>query len=280
MNEYQYYEFVALDQPLSSTAMAELRQVSARAEITSTRFRNEYRWGDLKADPIALLARYFDVHVYFANWGSRRLIFRLPVRAVNIGLLRAYFPGDTAALTVTGRYAIVDLRSDACEPSDAWYDGARVTAALTPLRSMLLRGDRRVAYLAWLLAVQAGEVDLDATEPLAVAGLAEVGAAALDALIRFLRLDPRLLAAAAESGGDEDALDPLRFAEWVESRPLWQRDGWLLRAAANPELALGAEMLSEFRGADPGAPGARRTVRQLISRAQELTAGRQRAFHR
>ena len=36
-------------------------------------------------DPAAeLLARYFDVHVYFANWGSRRLMFRLPLHAVTL----------------------------------------------------------------------------------------------------------------------------------------------------------------------------------------------------
>src|SRR5262245_41494990 len=58
--------------------MADLRSISTRAEITPTRFWNEYQWGDLKADPAELLARYFDVHLYFANWGTRRLMFRLP----------------------------------------------------------------------------------------------------------------------------------------------------------------------------------------------------------
>jgi hypothetical protein len=68
MSEYQSYEFVALDRPLTADGMAELRAISTRAEITPTRFWNEYHWGDLKADPADLLARYFDVDVYFANW--------------------------------------------------------------------------------------------------------------------------------------------------------------------------------------------------------------------
>jgi hypothetical protein len=75
VSEYQSYEFVALDRPLTPAEMAELRSISTRAQITPTRFFNEYHWGDLKADPDKLLARYFDVHVYFANWGSRRLMF-------------------------------------------------------------------------------------------------------------------------------------------------------------------------------------------------------------
>ena len=84
MSEYQCYEFLALDRRLTAQEMAELRSISTRAEITPTRFWNEYQWGDLKADPFKLLARYFDLHLYFANWGTRRLMFRLPVAAVDL----------------------------------------------------------------------------------------------------------------------------------------------------------------------------------------------------
>ncbi len=37
MSEYQYYEFVAIDRPLSKGEMADLRALSTRAEITPTR---------------------------------------------------------------------------------------------------------------------------------------------------------------------------------------------------------------------------------------------------
>jgi hypothetical protein len=47
MSEYQYYEFVAIDEPLTPKQMAELRSCSSRANITSTSFVNEYQWGDL-----------------------------------------------------------------------------------------------------------------------------------------------------------------------------------------------------------------------------------------
>lgn len=62
MSEYQCYEFVALDRRLTTKEMAELRAISTRADISPTRFWNEYEWGDLKADAGKLLARYFDVH--------------------------------------------------------------------------------------------------------------------------------------------------------------------------------------------------------------------------
>lgn len=40
MSEYQYYEFQAIDRPLTSREMGELRAVSSRAAITATRFTN------------------------------------------------------------------------------------------------------------------------------------------------------------------------------------------------------------------------------------------------
>ena len=169
MSEYQYYEFVALDRPLTPAEMAELRSISTRAQITPTRFFNEYHWGDLKADPAELLVRYFDVHVYFANWGSRRLMFRLPKPAVNLEDLRACVAGGPATLTVTERHVVLDLWSETEEPEEEWFEDGQLLASLTPLRAELLRGDRRVAYLAWLLAVQAvgiGSSDLGATHHL------------------------------------------------------------------------------------------------------------------
>jgi hypothetical protein len=44
VSEYQYYEFVALDRPLTPAEMVELRSISTRAQITPTRFFNEYHW--------------------------------------------------------------------------------------------------------------------------------------------------------------------------------------------------------------------------------------------
>lgn len=88
MSEYQCYEFVALDRPLTPKQMAELRAISTRAEITPTRFWNEYQWGDLKADPAKLVERYFDAHMYFANWGTHRLMLRVPSARVPKGTLR------------------------------------------------------------------------------------------------------------------------------------------------------------------------------------------------
>ena len=79
MSEYQYYEFAALDSALDRRQQSELRAISTRALITPTGFVNTYEWGDLKADPRRLVERYFDAFLYLSNWGTHRLMLRLPV---------------------------------------------------------------------------------------------------------------------------------------------------------------------------------------------------------
>ena len=46
MSEYQYYEFLAVDRPLTAAEQAEVRQLSTRARITATRriIGNSLEW--------------------------------------------------------------------------------------------------------------------------------------------------------------------------------------------------------------------------------------------
>jgi hypothetical protein len=53
-----------------------------------------------------------------------------------------------------------------------------------------------------------------------------------------------------------------------------EQQRWLLRAAAQPELPLGVELLSAFRRAHPPAAAPRRTVGELLGRAAQLRATR------
>ena len=50
VSEYQYFEFQAIDRPLSKKEMAELRSYSTRARITPASFVNDYSWGNFKGD--------------------------------------------------------------------------------------------------------------------------------------------------------------------------------------------------------------------------------------
>jgi hypothetical protein len=67
--------------------------------------------------------------------------------------------------------------------------------ALSPLRAELMRGDLRPAYLAWLLAVAADDLDDDAEEPPVPAGLGE-RTAEQEAMVEFPPIDVDLVSAA------------------------------------------------------------------------------------
>jgi hypothetical protein len=270
VSEYQCYEFVALDRQLTSKEMAELRAISTRAEISPTRFWNEYQWGDLKADAGKLLARYFDAHLYFANWGTRRFMLRLPARGVDVAALKPYFTGHRAKLTKVGAFVVLDFWSDDEERDDdeEWFEGGRL-AALTPLRARILQGDSSAAYVAWLSSVQGGDVDEDVREPVVPSGLAEL-AAPIATLVELLRVDGDLVAAAAEAS-IAPAGDGKDVRAWIKARPSAEKDRWLLHAVDHPEAALGIELRAAFqKGRSNGSSQRRRTAGELLARAEEL----------
>lgn len=274
MSEHQCYEFVSLDRPLAPKQMAELRAISTRAEITPTRFWNEYEWGDLKANPAKLVERYFDAHMYFANWGTHRLMLRVPMKRVDSKTLRPYFVGGVASAKVAGEYLILDLRSEDDEPD--YYEGNEGSlASLAPVRSELMRGDLRVAYLAWLLAVQQGDVDDNAVEPAVPTGLSDLTAPQV-AMVEFLRIDDDLLAAAATASPPETGdLDALR--RWVLALTPAAKADWLTRAIDDPDLALGAELRRTFRRRnEKSISRPRRSVADLRAMADDMRAKRER----
>ena len=196
MSEYQYYEFQAIDRPLSEADRGALRDLSTRARITATSFTNSYEWGDFKGDPTKLMERWFDLHLYLANWGSRRLMVRLPARMIDRQVLDAFLGEvDCAALRIAGENLILDIQRNEIESDDWDDDGAGWLAALTPLRAKVLAGDLRLFYLLWLMAVEADFIVADQPEPMPGIGPLT---AALEAFAEFFGINSDLVHAAAE----------------------------------------------------------------------------------
>ena len=78
MSEYQYYEFLAVDRPLTQDQMRDLRTYSSRAQITPSSFVNVDNSGNFKGKPDKWIEKYFDAFLYLANWGTRWLMLRVP----------------------------------------------------------------------------------------------------------------------------------------------------------------------------------------------------------
>jgi len=220
VSEYQYYEFVAINRPLTRSEMAELRSRSTRATITATSFVNEYHWGDLKGDPAEWMRRYFDAFVYTANWCSCRLALRLPHAVFDDAELKQFATEDALTIDDSGTHWIIDWSLNEGEDYDRFSmeNGQGWMARLMPLRDELLRGDLRPLYLGWLAGVSAGEVDEHAVEPEVPPGMSQLSAAQ-QALVEFLEIDPDLMAAAAE--GSQEIEDCWRDDDSAE---VWLAD--------------------------------------------------------
>ena len=282
MSEYQYYEFLALDRPLTDRQRAELRKLSSRAEITATRFVNEYNYGDFRGSPEKLMERYFDAFLYLANWGTRRLMFRLPRALLDAEVARRYCHTDAASVMETSDHVIISLYLDR-DPDDHWVEADDGLGPMVQARSDLATGDLRLLYLAWLLGAQWADQDDDDgvadTEPPVPAGLGDLSAPLL-AIADFLEIDKDLIAVAAETSPplEEPADDGL--AEWITALPAAEKDTLLTMVAGGEGAQVQALLLRRFRGSDTGTTGrseSSRTATGLRAAAESRAAEREKA---
>ncbi|HYH99832.1 hypothetical protein [Hyalangium sp.] len=279
MSEYQYYEFRAVDRPLTDKEQAELRALSTRAEISAYHFSNVYHWGNFKGSPDEMVERYFDAHLYVTNWGVRRLMLRLPMRLFDAERASPFLEGELPALQTTGDKVILTFELD-----EAWSDelvqGEGWLASLLPLRQELLSGDLRALYLGWLAGVAFGRVGADEEEPPVPAGLGALSAA-LTALADFLLIPPELLEVAAQaSAALEEPAPRAELEAWIHGLPAPEKDALLLRLVDTAGAAPAPELLHRFQEGrareTAKAPASRRTVGELLRAAVALQQARER----
>lgn len=268
MSEYQYYEFQAVDRLLTDKEIRELRSISTRAEITPSSFANVYNWGNLKADPIKLVERYFDLFVYVTNWGTHRMTIRLPKDALNANEVKQHLPGTRAYTQTRAGFAIIDLWSDTEEYE--WEEGSGWMTSLVSVREELLSGDLRPLYLAWLLLIQDDEIDEDAIEPLVPAGLKDLSPSQ-KRMADFLRIDEHLLGVASEHSAEESDYSS-EIEPWVRTLPAEEKDRLLLSIATGNDKQVRASLLRRYRNhrgtaGDGSGSRVRRTVSELLTEA-------------
>jgi hypothetical protein len=286
LSEYQYYEFLAVDRPLDEQAQAEVRSLSTRARITATSFVNEYHWGDFGGSPSEMIERYYDAHLYLANWGTRHVMLRLPRALLDLDMAEQYCVGDQVTAWNAGKHLVLSLASEAEEES--WdYEPQGFLASIVGVRGELAAGDHRALYLAWLAGYGTWErdesdfddEDNDELEPPVPPGLRTL-TAPQRALADFLRLDDDLLAVAAEASPPLGAAttDPGRLAAWVTKLPTAEKDRLLVRVAQDQAATVHMELLRRFRDdtTPPVADRPSRTVADLLDGAARIRADRQR----
>jgi hypothetical protein len=278
MSEYQYLAFRACDKPLDATSMAFMRKQSTRAEITRWSFENEYHFGDFHGDADEMLRRGYDVHIHYANFGSRRLSIRLPHGLPNRGAALPYLDDDSLVFVKDqhGQAGILTI-DPAYEPDDLeeLWELAGFIDRLAPLRNEILSGDLRPLYLAHLAVSCDCNHDPEETQEAPIPAGLESLTAAQEALCEFYGIGETLLAAAAQGASPAPIAGPGdALSGWLKSQAHATKDAWLARLATDSEDSVRAEILARFHEQHVGATWhttpSSRTIADLLAAEEEL----------
>jgi len=202
MSEYQYYEFAAIDGPISDEGLRYARGCSSRAEVSRVRWQNTYHFGDFHGSVDTLL-KYYDAHFYIANWGTVRLGLAFPKGVITPEALQPYLRGgeryeDTLTIKEIGNRCIVWWERN---EEGGWFDtgGQGLIDELIGIREELMRGDYRALFLGWLADFNPEEwqdrKDGAVLMPAIPTGLNQLSPA-LTKLIEHFPVDPDALAVA------------------------------------------------------------------------------------
>jgi hypothetical protein len=147
---------------------------------------------------------------------------------------------------------------------------------IVPLRDMLLRGDLRPLYLAWL----ACSYDEDSMEPVVPAGLGQLDSA-LEGLAEFYELPDDFVAAAAQQALPAPA-KPDRDAaadRWIRRLPKAELKQIVYDLVTGNATAVQADLRSSVREASPVIPWPTtkpsRTLAQLLRTSESIETERE-----
>ncbi|NJR51110.1 MAG: hypothetical protein HC780_17555 [Leptolyngbyaceae cyanobacterium CSU_1_3] len=230
MSEYQYYEFQAIDCPLTAAERSQIQKLSSRVNLTSTQASFVYNYSDFPGDPKKVLTQYFDVMFYIANWGSWQLIWRFPKSLIDPAVFQPYCIPHVISVSTTSKWVILDI--DINDEAGDWVDGEGWLSQLVPLRSTLLQGDMRLLYLAWLRATNSVEIDLedDPIEPPVPPNLHKLSAP-LQAFVELVGLDPDLVMAAAQASSTQKLAAEPPLETWISSLSEAEQREFLIKFA-------------------------------------------------
>ena len=296
MSEYQYYEFISIDRPLTKTEIEKVDSWSSRARVSAHSAIFTYSYGDFRQDEEKALAAYFDMMFYTANWGSKRLMFRFPKDAIDAAVIKKYCnnSSDYLRFWLFGDYYLLDIHLYDDDGDGFWIDeDTSEAASLLPLRAAILTGDYRCLYMAWLyFSVQSPEdiysddeddydeedgdgPNLKALEPPVPANLDKLDSA-LDAFAyTFLGLEDALLAAAAEASPKaalKSEFDEKKMLAAIKTLPEELKNNYLLRLAQN-EPSLSAKLLKLLQTNEPKGvqnTGKARTIGEILNRSLKI----------
>lgn len=253
MSEYQRYEFMTIDQPLTRAQRDEVMELSSHIEATSSHALIEYNWGNFKHDPIEVLREFFDGLLYWANWGSPRLALRFPHGILSADLLSGYDLDDFVTFTPHPDYDILDIHFGEMESPSEWIQYE--LEPLIAIRDELMEGDLRALYIVWLAGQitmfgydEAEEEDYEISVPPVPPAFGSLSTAQ-QALAELLQIPEELLVATARHSKAATPSPDDDFATRVKLLPPDRCHDYLVQLAHN-KPGLSRQLVRELRELD------------------------------
>lgn len=139
MSEYQYYEFQAVERPLTPQEQNAVARLSSRVDLHPTRAVFVYNYSNFPGRATDILATYYDALFYIANRGSTQLAFRFPQALIDVDRIRPYCVDIYLTCDVVGEHVIINFEWQEDGGFDDWIEGEGMLAGLLPLREAILR---------------------------------------------------------------------------------------------------------------------------------------------
>jgi len=268
MSEYQYYEFRAIDRPLTQKEQDEIGKLSSRVQPTPQQATFVYNYGDFPGAPEKVLTQYFDMMLYIANWGTWQLMFRFPKAIAHPERFQPYELPDTVTISTTAKHVILNIHISQEEGISGWVEGEGWMPRLLLLRDELLSGDLRLLYLVWLrtapLLAYYDDLDEDPVEPPIPPNLDKLSES-LQAFVEWVELDPDLVAAAAQGSDRQAPIAEPPLENWLSALSADEKQDFLLKLVhREPHVDVQLiQRLKELAGVTQSTPESKSGHRQF-----------------
>lgn len=280
MSEYQYVAFRAVDAPISSKNLQFMREQSSRAAITSRSFTNEYHYGNFKGNVPEMLRRGYDVHLHFANYGTRDIHFRFPQGLPHPHVAAMYDDGESITFLKDKSGPGTILHVSPCHDSgfyDGYYEGLEeLIDTLVDLRAEMLDGDLRPLYLMHLAAARDDYHEWETTPEAPVPAMLHKLTPAQETLVDFYEIPSDILTAAAT--GNTDNYSPGKqkslYSPWLKKQSAAKKDQWLKLLMEDANATVRADMLAAYHKDQPdNNPWPTKHEPRMIAELERLAEG-------
>ncbi|MCT4639492.1 MAG: hypothetical protein N4A72_17440 [Bacteroidales bacterium] len=240
MSEYQFYEFKSIDKTLTQKEKEIISSWSSRSEATNSGAIFSYNYSDFSKDELEVVEKYFDAMFYIANWGTRRLIFKIPNEFIDKKKLKQYCV-EGLEIYDYENFILIDIWLEDEEGERDWIEGEGVLSSLITLRNDIISGDYRSLYLIWLkvstedVTNDYGNVDAESEEPNIPNGLKSLNGSLME-FVDIFDINRDTISAAAAISEDSRINDGDDYSSSLANMTDNEKEDWLIRLIKNEPL--------------------------------------------